>query len=357
VSATRSFRALCVVSALSAVFGAWVAAGLGGETTTRAFDDLATIAAVVVAAALCARAARRHVGRLRLHWWLLTAGCGAWALGEVLWACYDLVSGTVPETSWADVAYLAALPPVAAALLVHPALRRRAIGTTRALVDGLVLAASLLFAAWSLVLEPLQRSADLTNLAGLVTAAYPVGDVVIIFLVVVVIRGTTSSARFDLWWLLVGLLMIAFSDAVYSYLTQVRSFSTGGIVDTGWFAGYLAIAVGAWCARSPAVVQSRQRPSRALTPAAIVVPFLPMLAALLLVAARLESGQRLDHLSLTLAFVLVGLVLLRQILLLVDLLVPAGEPRDGVANRLVAAVGEVVADEPPRRDLALGAPR
>ena len=144
----------CLIVALTLAFGAWVATGLGGAVTTRAFDDLATVAAVVATAALCARAATQHEGHLRLHWWLLAAGCTAWALGEVIWSVYDLSYGSVPATSVADIAYLAALPPVAAALLVHPALRGRTIGKTRALVDGLALAAALSFAVWSLILEP-----------------------------------------------------------------------------------------------------------------------------------------------------------------------------------------------------------
>ncbi len=323
----RPVQALAVTGALTLAFGAWVTTGLGGELTTRAVDDLATVGAVVIAAWLCARAALRDEGRLRLHWWLLAAGCTAWTIGEVLWAVYDLVTGDVPTTSWADVAYLAALPLIAAALLVHPALRVRMIGQARALLDGLVLAASLFFAAWNLILEPVRQSTDLTSLAGVVTLAYPLSDVVIIFLVVLVIRGTTRGARLDLWWLLSGVLLIAVSDSTYSYLTHVRSFSTGGVIDAGWFAGYLAIAVGAMCARSHAgaslAASSSSRPTRA----GILVPFLAIFGALALLAARIETGHRLDNVSLVVAFAVVGLVLLRQLLLVIHLLGPAESDR------------------------------
>ena len=336
----RLLQPFLLTGALSVAFAASVAADLGGDTVTRAVDDLATVAAVALACGLCARAAVRQTGRLRLHWLFLAIGCGAWAVGESLWSAYDLISGSVPETSWADVAYLAALPPIAAALLVHPALRGRAIGKTRALIDGLVLAAAFCFAAWSLVLEPLRRTTDLTSLAGFVTAAYPLSDVVIAFLVVLVIRGTTREQRLDLWWLLTGVLLVAVSDAVYSYLSVTQSFSTGGIIDTGWFAGYLAIGVGALFAHANPSAKVPERDSRSLAPSAIVTPFLPILGALSLVAERLESGQRLDNVSLTVAFVLVGLVLLRQALLLADLVVPFRDRQVNIADRLLAAVGD-----------------
>ena len=324
----RPVQALAVIGALTLAFGAWVATGLGGELTTRAVDDLATVAAVAAAAWLCARAALRHEGRLRLHWWLLAAGCTAWAIGEVLWAVYDLVTGDVPKTSWADVAFLAALPPIAAALLVHPALRVRMIGRARALLDGLVLAAALFFAAGNLILEPVRQSTDLTSRAGVVTLAYPLSDVVIVFLVVLVIRETTRSARLDLWWLLSGVLLIAVSDSAYSYLTDVRSFSTGGVIDTGWFAGYLAIAVGAMCARSHAGAPLPANWSSRPTRAGILTPFLAIFGALVLLAARIETGHRLDNVSLAVAFAVVGLVLLRQVLLVIDLVAPVGHDGD-----------------------------
>jgi hypothetical protein len=246
-------------------------------------------------------------------------------------------------TSWADVAYLAALPPVALALLVHPALRGRTIGRTRALIDGLILAASFFFAAWSLVLAPLRRSADLTSLGGVVTMAYPLGDVVIVFLVVLVIRGTTGRDRLDLWCLLAGLLLVTFSDTSYTYLTQVRSFSTGGLIDTGWFAGYLAIGIGAFCARPRLAVDSRVRTSPALTPVAIVAPFLATLGALTLAAVRLERGETLDRVALAAACALVSLVLVRQALMLIDLVGPG---RARIAERLVTALGEAAAEPP-----------
>jgi uncharacterized membrane protein YgdD (TMEM256/DUF423 family) len=342
---TSLFRALCLTAAATVVFGVWIGAGFGGETTVRYVDDLATGAAALVAAAFCARAAIEHADRLRLFWWLLAGACGAWALGEGLWALYDLVGGDVPASSLADVAYLAALPLAAAALLVHPALQGRAIGKTRSLVDGLVIAASLFFVAWTLVLEPLQRTTDVASLDSLVTLAYPLGDVVIISLVVLVMRGTTSRVGLDLWCLLAGLLMITLSDALYTYLTNVQDYSSGNVIDTGWFAGYLAIALGAFCSRSRVTAARPAESPPSLTPAAILVPFLAMLAALSLVAIKLAGGHSLDRVTLTVAFVLVGLVLFRQALLLIDLLAPKRELEGSMADRLVAALGQAATDD------------
>ena len=164
----------------------------------------------------------------------------------------------------------------------------------------------------------------------------------LLFLVVLVMRGTTRRERLDVWWLLAGVSLISLSDEV-SYLANVRSFSTGGLVDAGWFAGYLAIGVGALCSHSHAAVQPRLS-APTLTRAAIVAPFIAILGALSLVAVRFGPGHRLDGVSLTLAIALVAFVLLRQMLLLVDLIFIPEYADRGIADRLVAAVGEPLAE-------------
>jgi hypothetical protein len=346
-------RAFWAFAALTLAFAVWTGVGVGGGQVSLYVDDLATVAAALIATVVCVRAARWQEGRLRLFWWLIGGASAAWALGEIIWAYYDLVLGDVPAASWADAAYLAALPLTATALLVHPALRGRASRKSRSLVDGLVLAAALFFLAWALVFEPVRQQTALSSLDGFVTLAYPFSDIVIIFLVVMVIRGTTDRDRRDLWCLLAGLLLIAFSDAIYTYLTNVTNYSSGNIIDTGWFAGYLAIALGALSVQRNPALARRTAPSQALSPAAIVAPFVPMLAALLFAAIKIELGYTLDRVTLTVAFALVGLVLVRQALLMIDLLSRRDEIDAGVGDRLIAALGEAVPEQHPERDAAL----
>jgi hypothetical protein len=260
---------LWALAASSTAFAVWIGAGVGGSTVVVYVDDLATAGAALLAAGLCALAARRHTGRLRLVWTLFAAACAAWTIGESAWAAYEL-SGDVPVSSWADVAYLAALPLAAAALLVHPALQGRVLARSRSLVDGLLLAAGVFFLGWALVLEPVGRTADLGSVDGLVTLAYPLGDVVIVFLVVLVIRGLTDVHRLDLWCVLGGLMAITCSDAVYSYLAGVEDFATGGVIDTGWFTGYLAIGLGALVSQPASIAPRTPADTDSLSSAAVL---------------------------------------------------------------------------------------
>lgn len=334
-------RALGAAGILLSLFAAEISGGFGGATAVRYVDDLGTLAAALAAAVLCARAAGRQRGRLRALWLLFAVAAGFWCLGELLWAIYDLaLREPVPIPSWADAAYLAAIPVAAAALLAHPALRGRRTGKARAILDGSVLAAAIFFIAWTLLLGPLWRSTDLTTLGGLVALAYPAGDVVLLFLIVLVIRGTTDRDRLDLWLLLLGLLAMTLSDAVYGYLSEVAGYATGNLVDIGWVAAYLAIAAAAYAARPQRVADPTPETPR-LTRAALLAPFVPVLTALTLAAVKIRVTGHIDRVAWTTALVLVGAVLLRQSLVALDLYTGS----DGDANitrRLLTSLGTPV---------------
>jgi hypothetical protein len=333
-------RGAGIVVFATGVFAAWVGWGIGGEQTVTYVDDLATALAALTATVLCAQAGSRQTGDLRRFWWLLAAACGAWTLGEAIWAVYDLVlRESVPVPSWADVGYLGAIPLAVIALVCHPAVRGSATQKARSVLDSLTIATALLFLSWTVVLGPLWRSTDLSTLGGVVAFAYPFGDVVIIFFIVLAIRGMTAGGRMGLWCLLAGLLALALSDATYSYLAGVKGYETGSLIDTGWFVGYLGIALGAYCSdardglvRKPAFAV----PGRA----SLVAPFLPVLGALSVAAIKIQLGHPLDDVSAITAFGLVALVLARQGLLVLDLVGRGDEHESVVVKRLAhAALG------------------
>jgi hypothetical protein len=331
---------LGVSVALTALFAAILAFKLGGATVVHWVDNFGTALAAVAAAVLCARAAGRQTGRLRRFWWLLAAATGAWAVGELTWSFYELIlEREVPAPSIADIAYIAGLPLAVAALLAHPAMHRG--GNTRKLrstLDGLVLATALLFLGWTLVLGSLWRSTDLSTLAGLVNLAYPFSDVILVFFIVLVVRRITGRERLAIWCLLGGLLATSLADSTYAYLAQIDAYASGNLIDTAWVAGYLWIGLGAYVSRN-------ERPTlltaefAAPTPAAVIAPFAPMLAALSVAGIQLQLGHHLDRVGWGTALALVVLVLARQLVLIAEILGRGRQRDDAVADRLISALG------------------
>ncbi|MDQ1698450.1 MAG: hypothetical protein QOG34_313 [Frankiaceae bacterium] len=307
-------RVLACAAAGLVVFATWVAFSVGGTTVTTAVDDLGTVAAVIFAAIQCFAAARRVDARTRRFWLLLAAAMAAWAFGEGAWAVYDLaLDQSVPTPSYADLGYLGAIPLAAVALLSHPAHRRA--GKTRAILDGSILATALLFLSWTYVLGPVWQQNDITTSAGIVSVAYPFGDVVLVFLLARVLLYLDHEQRRAVGLVLVGLLAMALSDSAYTYLTAVRAYATGNLIDVGWVVAYLAIAAGAAIAERSGTTTTSTVFCRTAAPndaVGLLAPFLPVLLSLGVVGLRVRSGTTLDDASLLLAFALTSLVLLRQ---------------------------------------------
>jgi hypothetical protein len=248
-----------VALAAGGAFALWIGLRIGGTRCVLIVDDIGTALAALAATALCARAAIRQGGRLRLTWWLLAAACGCWALAEITWAVYDLVlDRAVPVPSWADVGYLGAIPLAVGALWCHPALHATQTRKLRTFFDGLVIATALLLTSWTLVLGPLWRSTDLSTLGGVVALAYPFGDVLIIFFVLLAIRRVRSGERLTLVCLLGGLLAMALSDSLYTYLSETHTYATSSLIDTGCSR---PTSASGWphCGRAPAWNASRRR--------------------------------------------------------------------------------------------------
>jgi len=319
----RFLRAAGAALLTTALFAAWIGVSLGGAQVTLWMDDLVTPLAAGLGCALCLGAARRHSGRMRTFWGLLCAAMACWTLAEVIWGVYALIlDQEVPVPSWADLGYLSAIPLAVAALIVHPATRGAGSRSLRSMLDALAVATALLFLSWTLVLGPLWHSSDLTTLSGVVAVAYPFGDVVIAFFIVLAINGMTRDDRLSLWCLLAGLMAMALSDSTYTYYTEVANYSSSSAnpIDTGWVAGYLCIGLAAYSSGVGNVARRVRAEGRSL--ASLVAPLLPMLIALSAAAVQIELGETLDHAAVTMTLVLIVLVLMRQALLLRDLTTP-----------------------------------
>jgi hypothetical protein len=344
----RFLRAVGVVMLATGVFAAWVGLRVGGARVTLWVDDVATPLAALIACVLCLRARARHSGRMRLFWSLLGCATAFWTFAEIIWGYYALILDVeVPVPSWADLGYLSAIPLAVAALVVHPATRGSGTRKARWVLDGLVVATALLFLSWTLVLGPLWRSANLSTWTGIVSLAYPFGDVVIVFFIVLAIRGMTGGNRLSLWCLLAGLLAMALSDSTFTYLTEVANYTSGSLIDAGWVAAYLGIALAAFSSRSGSEVVPMAEHSRPSL-VSLVSPLLPVLLALSVAAVEIRLGHHLDHAAWLMALGLIALVLSRQVLMVLELLAPSRHAQAGLMQRLTyAALGGAGAEEEP----------
>jgi hypothetical protein len=313
----RAVAGVTVVALAIGLSALWIGLRVGGGTSARAVDDCATALAAGVATGCCWRAALRQLGQMWLFWSLLAAACLCWTAAELIWAAYDLVLDVpVPVPSWADLGYLSAIPLAIAALLCHPAMHRAGRRQVRLLFDGLIVATALAVLSWTLVAGPLWHSTDLSTAGGLVALAYPFGDVVIAFFIVLALRRMTGT-DYTLWCLFAGLLTMAVTDSLYSYQATTNSYVSGSLADVGWIAAYLVIALAAFTS-SPRSVAPRSGAPEAPTFMSFLAPLVPALLALGVTGIQLQPGHHLGNASRVMAFALVALVLARQSLLALE---------------------------------------
>jgi diguanylate cyclase len=321
--------ALGLACAASLAFLVFLLARPVGDGSVKLTANLAQLLAPTLAAASCTWAAATGSGRNRRAWALLAGSAGSWAVGQATWVWYEhLARRELPFPSLADVGYLLAIPLAAAAMLAFPGRAERAALRARSLLDGAVIASSLLYTSWALVLGPVFRAGEGSVLEQAIALAYPAGDVVLVTIVfVVVARIRVGGAPVLL--LGAGLLSLAVADTGFAYLTQKGVYRTGSPTDVGWFAGYLLVAAAAWRPGAVGITWVGRRPGRFQ----VLLPYVPLALAVTTSAAQQLRGQSSGPFLYWTFVALVLLIVGRQLLTVLD--------NQALNRRLAAMVGEL----------------
>ena len=155
----------------------------------------------------------------------------SYALGEAGSTWIETVRHQeVPFPSVADFGYLGMVPLLAAGLLMVPVAQQSLANRMRSVVDGLMIAASLLLVSWIFVIRPLLAEGSDTVLGLYVVLAYPISDIVLVtvvfYMLAMVRRGAPDSGPL----MLIGtaVLVIGATDTVYAYVTLETSLRLRG---------------------------------------------------------------------------------------------------------------------------------
>ncbi|MDQ2585473.1 GGDEF domain-containing protein [Saccharothrix yanglingensis] len=332
VLGTRRFGATAaVVLALAAAASAAASVGLVHGDAAVAVDDLAQLAAGLFATGCCWWTARRTSGPDRS--WRVAAGLGAlsWSVGMALWTWFQLVERrAVPSPSAADAGYLGIVPFAFVALLVIGNFRRS--GTPDALLDrrtasarlvllldGVIVVGSLFVLTWAIALGRLVEAGNPGAPAFLVAVAYPITDLVLLVIVVVLSADRTVVLRPQLRLLGLGLTGLAVSDLAFAYLVSVRAPEVPPLANAGFVVGPALIGLAALAPVPPATA-GRGRARRSWQWGYLLMPYLPLLITSALVLCGTMAGGlgTVDAVEVACAFTVFVAVILRQLVTLVD---------------------------------------
>jgi diguanylate cyclase (GGDEF)-like protein len=240
----------------------------------------------------------------RVAWALMATAIGCWGGAQIVYDVWLANLASPPAPSVADALWLGYYPLTLAALalLVH-----RAVGhVPRAYwLDAAIGVAAAGAVAAVVTVDLISEATGASTAATVVAAAYPVGDFVLLLLVVgaMIVGGGRLSVR---WLMIVGtqLLFIA-ADTAYLTGISAGTWTDNSPIAIAWPAGGLLVAAAVWCRDDETVTPLHPSHWTALwTPA--------VCAAMAFGVLLWDHFQRLPGLSILLAST-VGLLLIARL--------------------------------------------
>src|SRR5215212_838078 len=266
---------------------------------------------------------------------LLGLGILSWVLGQMIFTFYEWVLGQPPPLpSIADIGYLIVYPFLLLGILLLPARPIPVASRTRIALDGLMIMTAAVTFSWYFILGPVMQQGTETTLAKAVATAYPLADIVLIAcLIILASRPEEHTLLPAVHLLALGLTLIVVADSNFAYWSLHDAYATGTLPDVGWSLGYMLVALGAFAARLAPSAEAATTPDepgdtprttsplpeQRVWPSLLPYVLAPAVGILVVYAWRTSAGSGSLAAGVYLGgAVLIGLVLVRQVLTIVE---------------------------------------
>ena len=275
-----------------------------GEHHSTLFGHDAYLLVLGLGGLLCVARGALHA-KERAAWIAIGAGCMMWAAAEAYYGFVLASMKVIPDPSVADAGYLSFYPFAFAGLIM---LFRARSGRASAAqwLDGLTaaLAAGALSAAVGL--DTTLQSIGGKPLEVATNLAYPIGDLLLLAIIVgaLVVCGLRSGRA---WlWLALGIGLFCVADALALVKSAEGTYHLGSWIDVGWPAGMVLLAAAAWSdapGRAAPIIRA---------PRGMRMIVLPIVFAVISIGLLLYTGSaHLNWVVRILAAASLGVVLLR----------------------------------------------
>jgi diguanylate cyclase (GGDEF)-like protein len=155
---------------------------------------------------------------LQRTWRLLALAGLTWAISDLIALIMQAAAGKTPFPSLADGFHLAAYPIMLASILLIPSQRRTSAETAEYILDVAIIILSAGLVIWNFVVGPFFLSGETHLITVLVTTAYPIADVVLLWAAILLISVKfTLQPRQPLWILFAALITMATLDTILTY--------------------------------------------------------------------------------------------------------------------------------------------
>ena len=313
------FSSIAALAGLALIaVAAWTFYSRHSTAGSGTFEHGAQGVAALLAASACAIAAWKVSDRPK-RWMFLGTSSVTWAIGEAVWCRSHLghpAAATIRASfpSGADGWFVASVPLAVVGVLMFPVPSRRLSAGVQCLLDGVLIAGSLLYASWAAVLAPIYAAHNESVAVKVLSPGYPTGDLFLTSLALILAARAGSRMRSGLEWVMVAMVAFSVSDIAIDHL-EIGNYYSGianQVLALGRVAGYLLIGLGAlWVLSSrPTRIVDHGRVTRT----SFLAPFAPLSLAGAITLERLLRHQAMGIVASVGGLALLVVFSARQIL-------------------------------------------
>jgi diguanylate cyclase (GGDEF)-like protein/PAS domain S-box-containing protein len=245
-----------------------------------------------------------HRPKARAAWLLFIVGQFLFFAGDLYTYSYPKLFGVEVEfPSLGDAIYLTVYPALVAGLLLLVR-RRNPRGDRAGVIDSLILTVGIGLLSWVFLIAPNIHLSGLTLLEKAVSAAYPLGDIMLLAAAIrlAVDRGKRAPSFYLLIASIVSLLTV---DSAYTYALLTDAYNHQLSYDVGWIAYYLLWGAAALHPSMRTLEEPALEERTRLTPLRLA-----LLAAACLIAPGIRFYQSFDDPDRLVLIVASGLLFL-----------------------------------------------
>lgn len=283
-----------------------------GPYGTRPVNEFVIAVCLAITAACAGRAAHVSAGRQRFGWLALVTALLGWAAGEIIWAAYDVRPEFDHAVHPAATEFVLFLWPIGAitSLILLSQLSRDT--PRRLLLDGLIVATSLVVISWVLVVEAQLRERSGTQL---VTVGEVFADIIQVTIAILMLSRARPGDRPSRSLLASGIGIISGADLLLVFHTGLGSYHTGDVNDLVRVVALATLTLAAlavvYAPPAPASPEDGEFRAR------LWLPYLPLVVAAAVGWGHV-SGDSVREPVMAAMGVLVAAVLARQFIVLVE---------------------------------------
>jgi two-component system, sensor histidine kinase PdtaS len=192
--------------------------------------------------------------RIQMAWMFITLAFTIFAIGDIIWAIYEIGLNLNPFPSIADIFYLIFYPIFAIGIYFLPKFSFNRNEKIKIFIDlGIIIATLIVIYMTFIIIPTISNPTD--YFSNIISLIYVIGDLLLFFMVLRLLYSKFEDNYTPILLLGMGILVMIITDTIFSYQTLHNTYMSGGLLDSGWIISYVLVGLAAFMQSSPKKVE------------------------------------------------------------------------------------------------------